>query len=116
MRAAGFSPAALAASRARRRSAASVGVKCSKEAAVELAAHLYYDDCLGLERKKAKAAELRGWVRPADMRVAPPRRRWTPKDDETLLRLNDPAAAGVALNRTEQSCSMRLWRLRTGKA
>ncbi|MFF4449182.1 hypothetical protein [Streptomyces sp. NPDC001502] len=88
----------------------------TKEAAVELAAHLYYDGCLGLERKKAKAAEIRGWIRPADMRGAPPRRRWTPKDDEILLQLNDPAAAGVALNRTEQSCSMRLWRLRTGKA
>ncbi|WP_327263829.1 hypothetical protein OG444_22195 [Streptomyces sp. NBC_01232] len=88
----------------------------TKEAAIELAAHLYYDGCLGLERKKAKAAEIRDWVRPADMRVAPPRRRWTPKDDEVLLQVNDAAAAGVVLDRTEQSCSMRLWRLRTGKA
>ncbi|PWK73028.1 hypothetical protein BCL76_10248 [Streptomyces sp. CG 926] len=88
----------------------------TKEAAQELAAHLYYDDCLGLERKKTKASEIRGWVRPADMRVAAPRRRWTPKDDEALLRLNDPAGAAVALDRTAQSCAMRLWRLRTGKA
>lgn len=87
----------------------------TKEPAMELAAHLYYDGCLGLDRKKSKAAEIRSWVRPTDMRIAPPRRRWTPKDDETLLRLNDPAAAGIALDRTEQSCSMRLWRLRTGK-
>ncbi|MFF3728268.1 LAGLIDADG family homing endonuclease [Streptomyces erythrochromogenes] len=88
----------------------------TKEAAQSLAAHLYYEGCLGLERKKAKAAEIRGWVRPAGMRVAPPRRRWSPQDDETLSRLNDPAAAAVALDRTEQSCTMRLWRLRTGRS
>ncbi|MFB6694858.1 LAGLIDADG family homing endonuclease [Streptomyces virginiae] len=88
----------------------------TKEAAQGLAANLYYDGCLGLQRKKDKAAELHRWLRPAEMRVSPPRRRWSPKDDETLLRLNDPAAAAVTLDRTEQSCTMRLWRLRTGKA
>ncbi|WP_327379180.1 hypothetical protein [Streptomyces sp. CB02400] len=49
------------------------------------------------------------------MKIAPPRRRWTPTDDRELLRLDDPAAAAVALDRTQQSCSMRLWRLRTGQ-
>ncbi|KJK53175.1 MULTISPECIES: LAGLIDADG family homing endonuclease [unclassified Streptomyces] len=88
----------------------------TKEAAQGLAVHLYYEGCLGLERKKDKAAAIRGWVRPTDMRVAPPRRRWSPQDDETLLRLNDPATAAVALDRTEQSCNMRLWRLRTRRA
>ncbi|MEU4731912.1 LAGLIDADG family homing endonuclease [Streptomyces sp. NPDC023588] len=87
----------------------------TKEPAMELAAHLYYDGCLGLERKKAKAADILSWVRSADMRIAPPRRRWTPGDDETLLRLNDPSAAAIALDRTERSCSTRLWRLRTAK-
>ncbi|MFD9332802.1 LAGLIDADG family homing endonuclease [Streptomyces sp. NPDC060028] len=86
-----------------------------KETAQQLAAHLYYDGCLALAHKKANAGAIQSWVRPADMRVAPPRRRWTANDDRELLRLNDPAAAGVALNRTAQSCSMRLWRLRTGK-
>ncbi|MBW5481918.1 hypothetical protein GPJ59_08500 [Streptomyces bambusae] len=88
----------------------------TKEAAQALAEHLYYPDCLGLQRKKDAAAGLATWVRPAGMRIAPPRRRWTPADDAELLRLGDPAAAACALDRTEQSCSMRLWRLRTGKA
>ncbi|MFJ3634146.1 hypothetical protein [Streptomyces sp. NPDC090112] len=87
----------------------------TKEAAQQLAAHLYYEDCLGLERKKTKASLIQAWIRPADMRVAPPRRRWTPEDDETLLRLNDAVSASAELDRTVQSCTMRLWRLRTGK-
>ncbi|MEU4099688.1 LAGLIDADG family homing endonuclease [Streptomyces tanashiensis] len=86
-----------------------------KEQAQQLAEHLYYPGCLALEQKKANAAAIQAWVRPADMRVAPPRRRWTAADDRELLRLGDPAAAAVALDRTEQSCSMRLWRLRTGR-
>ncbi|MFJ6937274.1 LAGLIDADG family homing endonuclease [Streptomyces sp. NPDC101132] len=86
-----------------------------KEQAQQLAAHLYYPGCLGLEHKKANAAAIQGWVRPADMRIAPPRRRWNVAEDHVLLRLNDPAAAGRALERTEQSCAMRLWRIRTGQ-
>ncbi|WP_318210704.1 MULTISPECIES: hypothetical protein [unclassified Streptomyces] len=86
-----------------------------KEQAQQLAEHLYYPGCLALEHKKANAAAIQTWVRPADMRVAPPRRRWTEADDRALLRLNDPAAAAITLDRTEQSCSMRLWRLRTGQ-
>ncbi|MEJ8643051.1 hypothetical protein WKI68_19965 [Streptomyces sp. MS1.HAVA.3] len=87
-----------------------------KETAQQLAAHFYYDGCLALAHKKANADAIQAWVRPAGMKIAPPRRRWTPQDDQLLLRLNDPAAAGIALDRTEQSCSMRLWRLRTGQA
>ncbi|MFI6939096.1 LAGLIDADG family homing endonuclease [Streptomyces sp. NPDC050418] len=86
-----------------------------KEHAQQLAGHLYYPDCLALDHKKANAASIQTWVRPADMRIAPPRRRWTETDDRELLRLNHPAAAAKTLGRTEQSCSMRLWRLRTGK-
>ncbi|WP_329381106.1 hypothetical protein OG625_16610 [Streptomyces sp. NBC_01351] len=86
-----------------------------KETAQRLAAHFYYDGCLALDHKKANADAIQAWVRPADMKIAPPRRRWTAKDDQELLRLNDPAAAAISLDRTEQSCSMRLWRLRTGK-
>ncbi|MFI9297480.1 hypothetical protein [Streptomyces gardneri] len=86
-----------------------------KEQAQQLAEHLYYPDCLGLDHKKANAASIQTWVRPAGMRFAPPRRRWTESDDRELLRLGDPAAAATALDRTEQSCSMRLWRLRTGQ-
>ncbi|WP_405854604.1 LAGLIDADG family homing endonuclease [Streptomyces sp. NBC_00090] len=86
-----------------------------KEQAQRLAEHLYYPDCIALDHKKANAAAIQTWVRPADMKFAPPRRRWTETDDRELLRLNDPAAAAITLDRTEQSCSMRLWRLRTGQ-
>ncbi|WP_327305224.1 hypothetical protein OG730_18225 [Streptomyces sp. NBC_01298] len=86
-----------------------------KETAQQLAAHLYYDGRLALEHKKAEANAIQGWVRPADMKIAPPRRRWTAQDDQELVRLNDPAAAATALDRTEQSCSMRLWRIRSGR-
>ncbi|MGE7388737.1 hypothetical protein ACQKM2_25015 [Streptomyces sp. NPDC004126] len=86
-----------------------------KEAAQQLAAHFYYDDCLALAHKQANADAIQSWVRPAHMKVAPPRRRWTAQDDRELLGLDDPAAAATALNRTEQSCAMRLWRIRSGR-
>lgn len=86
-----------------------------KEAAQALGAHLYYPGCLALERKRNAAETLAAWVRPADMRVAPDRRRWTAREDRVLLRLNDDAAAAKELERTEKSCYIRLWRLRTNK-
>lgn len=85
------------------------------ETAQRLAAHFYYDGCLALAYKKAKADAIQGRIRPAAMRIAPPRRRWTVRDDQVLVLLGDPAAAGAALDRTEQSCAMRLWRIRTGR-
>ncbi|MER6214537.1 hypothetical protein ABT213_10795 [Streptomyces sp. NPDC001674] len=86
-----------------------------KETAQQLAAHLYYDGCLALDHKKANAESIQTWRRPAGMRIAPPRRRWTAQDDEELVRLGDPAVAALTLDRTEQSCAMRLWRIRTGQ-
>ncbi|WUO55273.1 LAGLIDADG family homing endonuclease [Streptomyces sp. NBC_00280] len=88
----------------------------TKENAQELAADLYYKDCLSLQRKKTAAESLGAWVRPANMRVAPDRRRWTAQEDRVLLRLDNDAAAAKELGRTEKSCYIRLWRLRTGKA
>jgi hypothetical protein len=85
------------------------------EAAQALGAHLYYPGCLALERKRAAVESLAAWVRPADMRIAPDRRRWTAREDRVLLRLNDEAASARELDRTEKSCYIRLWRLRTGK-
>jgi hypothetical protein len=87
----------------------------TKESAQKLAAHLYYEGCLSLRRKKAAADSLTAWIRPAGMRVAPERRRWTASEDRVLLRLNNDAAAAVELGRTEKSCYIRLWRLRTGQ-
>ncbi|MEV8403477.1 hypothetical protein ACWGCP_03805 [Streptomyces niveus] len=86
----------------------------AKEAAMALAAHLYYPGCLALERKRASAASLAAWQRPAGMRIRQPGRRWKPSEDRILLRLGDPATAAVELGRTESSCGVRLWRLRTG--
>ncbi|MFJ9661947.1 LAGLIDADG family homing endonuclease [Streptomyces griseoflavus] len=86
-----------------------------KEQAQRLAEHLYYPGSLSLDHKRANAASIQGWTRPDDMRIAPPRRRWTPEDDRELLRLGDPTAAAAVLGRTRQSCLMRLWRLRTGQ-
>jgi hypothetical protein len=85
------------------------------EAAQALSDHLYYPHCLSLGRKRAAAHSLAAWVRPADMRIAPDRRRWAAWEDRVLLRLDNEAAASKELGRTEQSCSMRLWRLRTGQ-
>jgi hypothetical protein len=87
----------------------------TKENAQELAADLYYRDCLSLQRKKTAAESLGAWVRPAGMRIAPDRRRWTAQEDRVLLGLDNDAAAAKELGRTEKSCCIRLWRLRTGK-
>ncbi|UIX31793.1 LAGLIDADG family homing endonuclease [Streptomyces sp. GQFP] len=87
----------------------------TKENAQELAADLYYKDCLSLQRKQTAADSLSAWIRPADMRVAPDRRRWTAQEDRMLLQLNNDASAAKELGRTEKSCYIRLWRLRTGK-
>lgn len=85
------------------------------ENAQRLAADLYYDGCLALQRKQAAADSLHAWVRPAGLRVAPPRRRWAEWEDRVLLRLNNDAAAAEELDRSEKSCYIRLWRLRTGQ-
>ncbi|MFF9125724.1 hypothetical protein ACF09J_20870 [Streptomyces sp. NPDC014889] len=87
----------------------------TKENAQRLAADLYYEGCLALQRKKTAADSLSAWVRPADMRVAPERRRWVAREDHVLLRLDNAAAAAGGLGRTEKSCCIRLWRLRTGR-
>lgn len=85
------------------------------EAAQRLAADLYYPGCLSLERKRTAADSLSAWVRPAGMRTAHTRRRWTEHEDRILLDLNNPSAAAAALGRTVKSCTLRHWRLRNGQ-
>ncbi|MCJ0874154.1 hypothetical protein [Streptomyces sp. AP-93] len=85
------------------------------ETAQQLAAHFYYDGCLALASKYGRAEAIQTWVRPSDMKVASPRRPWTAREDQELLRLNDPAAASIALDRTKKGCALRLWRLQTGR-
>lgn len=80
-----------------------------------LAAHLYYPGCLSLARKHAAADSLAAWERPADMRSAHTARRWNKTEDRILLELGSPTAAAQVLGRTPQSCSLRMWRLRSGQ-
>ncbi|MFF9373959.1 hypothetical protein ACF1BB_05355 [Streptomyces griseoluteus] len=87
----------------------------TNEAAQRLAAALYYPGCLALDRKRAAARSVAGWVRPEGMRAAYSPRRWSPDEDRVLLSINSPTAAAEALGRTRQSCNLRLWRLRTGQ-
>ncbi|MFF0476662.1 LAGLIDADG family homing endonuclease [Streptomyces sp. NPDC004284] len=86
----------------------------TKEAAVQLAAHLYYPGCLALERKKSAAASLADWVRPAGMKIRPPRKPWTAEEDRTLLAAPTPAQAAAELGRSQSSCQVRRWRLING--
>jgi hypothetical protein len=82
-----------------------------KEDAQALAATMYYPGCLALPRKMAKAQEVLAWVRPADMRHAPPRKAWTPEQDAFILS-HSIAESMEAPSRTEKSISCRLWCLR----
>ncbi|MGW7411543.1 hypothetical protein [Streptomyces sp. NPDC054863] len=90
-------------------------VMYQKESAMQLAAHLYYPGCLSLERKQHAAAALAAWERPTGMKRVVGRRIWKSWEDTVLLKLGNAAAASIELDRTESSCSLRLWRLRTGQ-
>lgn len=81
------------------------------EAAVALAADLYYPGCLALPRKKASADRASSWVRPPTMGFAPPRRSWTPEEDEVILAAASMELAATRLDRTLKSCKIRHWRL-----
>ncbi|GHC65917.1 hypothetical protein [Streptomyces cinnamoneus] len=83
-----------------------------RETGVALADHLYSPGGLALERKRAAAAEVAAWVRPAHMRPPRPRRSWTQMEDRILLDAPSIAEAAEQLGRSEQSCNLRRWRLR----
>ncbi|WP_394438245.1 hypothetical protein [Streptomyces sp. SGAir0957] len=85
------------------------------EAGQKLGAHLYYPGCLALHRKQTAADSLAAWTRPADMRAAHTARRWKEWEDRVLLRHNDAVSAAEELGRTQKSCHLRLWSLRSGK-
>ena len=87
----------------------------SMETAQRLTADLYYANCLSLERKHTCADSLATWVRPTGMRAEYTKRCWSEQEDRMLLELNSPTAAAEVLGRTEKSCNLRLWRLRTGQ-
>ena len=94
--------------RNKRDSAFNVGVL--NEDAVKVAAILYYDGCLGLERKIAKAKEVRAWVRPAHMRKVIGAKPWTLEDDALVMELPYSKCAST-LHRSVSSIRNRRFRL-----
>ncbi|MEU1365837.1 hypothetical protein ABZ454_06850 [Streptomyces sp. NPDC005803] len=90
-------------------------VMYTMEAAVRLAEHLYYPGCLALRRKQEAAGTVFAWQRPPGVKPRGKNRRWKPWEDEVLVRLDSAVAAAPELDRSEASCSMRLWRLKSGQ-
>ncbi|MDH6121687.1 LAGLIDADG family homing endonuclease [Kitasatospora sp. GAS204B] len=80
------------------------------EDAVELARTLYYPGCLALPRKLAASEHVMGWTRPPGSRRVR-RQTWTAEQDQILLGAATITQAAAALDRSEQSCAMRRWRL-----
>ncbi|MEV4254036.1 LAGLIDADG family homing endonuclease [Spirillospora sp. NPDC049652] len=80
------------------------------EPAADFARWLYYDGCLALERKYAKAVAVGEWVRPAGMRARSSPRRWAPEEDAVVLAMST-ADAAEKLGRTERSVAIRRYRL-----
>ncbi|WP_104528934.1 hypothetical protein [Blastococcus saxobsidens] len=72
--------------------------------AAALAAWLYPDGCLALDRTRAAAAAVAGWTRPAEMRARPTcgARRWTESEDADVWTGTIRDAAG-RLGRTEKA-------------
>ncbi|MGA5871376.1 hypothetical protein [Streptomyces cinereoruber] len=89
-------------------------VMYTKEAAVQLAAHLYYPGCLALERKETAALSLTSWERPPGMKMRAPRKPWTAEADRILLAAPTLAQAAAELGRSQSSCQVRRWRLVNG--
>lgn len=81
--------------------------------AAPLAAWLYPDGCLALERKRKAAALVAAWTRPAGMRARPVAgaRRWTAEEDADVF-TGSIREAARRLGRSEKSVNIRRSRLR----
>ncbi|MFD6435502.1 hypothetical protein [Streptomyces venezuelae] len=88
----------------------------TKKTAMGLAMDLYYPGCLALERKRTAADSLAAWVRPAGMKIKPPRIRWTREMDKVLLAAPTLAHAAAELNHSQSACQVRRWKLTHGLA
>lgn len=82
----------------------------ANEPAVDLAQILYGGGGICLERKQSAAEAVSRWERPPDMRSRTEAKRWTREQDAVVLS-NSLAEAARILGRSENSCSMRRWRL-----
>ncbi|MFC7911624.1 LAGLIDADG family homing endonuclease [Streptomyces nigra] len=86
----------------------------TKEAAQQLAAHIYYQGCLSLDRKRSAAHSLGRWTRPASMKHRPPRIQWTPEMDRILLAAPTITHAAAELGYSSTPCRRRRWNLLHG--
>jgi hypothetical protein len=81
--------------------------------AASLAAWLYPDGCLALERKREAAALVSAWTRPSGMRARPVAgaRRWTAEEDADVF-TGSIRESAARLGRSEKSVGIRRSRLR----
>ncbi|KAM3100707.1 LAGLIDADG family homing endonuclease [Phormidesmis sp. 146-35] len=82
-----------------------------KEDAQLITQGLYYQDCLALPRKRAKAEDVLTWKRPLNMKRITTRKSWTPEQDQFVLNHSIETSIAV-LNRSQSSIKLRLWRLK----
>lgn len=82
-----------------------------KEDAQRLTQCLYYNHCLALPRKLAKADEVLHWKRPIGMKQVPNRKRWVQEEDVFIMS-HSIESSMEALGRSRSSIELRLWRLR----
>jgi len=81
------------------------------EDAVNFTKHLYYENCLSLNRKNNKAQEIFKWKRPDNIKkriflV----KKWT-KNENEFIKTHTVRESTVKLARTKQSIKTQLWRL-----
>lgn len=81
-----------------------------KEDAQSMAAVLYYEGCVGISRKKLMALAVQAWERPQGMRRVMQKKFWSDEQDRYIF-AHTVSESALALQRTEQSVKMRLWRL-----
>jgi hypothetical protein len=83
-----------------------------KEDAQKVVEALYYDGCMGLERKKKKAVKVLSWQRPESMRKVENILYWTAEEDEYIMS-HSISESMEHLGRGASSVKMRMWRLRS---
>jgi len=61
-------------------------IMITKENAQKVVSLLYYPKCLSLSRKKENAEKVLDWIRPSEMKFAPPRKFWNTEEDTYILK------------------------------
>lgn len=81
-----------------------------KEDAQSVAATLYSEGCIAISRKKRMALAIQAWERPQGMRRVIQKKFWDDAQDRHILSHTIEESI-IALQRTERSVKMRLWRM-----